>query len=65
MSMSDAEFEKLLAAALIRANELDYEEIPSEEELHRIIQPSQRFLRRNRCDGCIIRCSSSSDGISS
>ena len=46
MSMSDAEFEKLLAAALVRANELDYEEIPSDEELHRIIKPSQRFLRR-------------------
>ena len=48
MSISDEEFEMLLTAALHRANELDFNEIPSDEELHRIIQPSPRFLRKKR-----------------
>jgi len=39
------EFDKLLTAALYRASELDYVDLPSDEELDQMIQPSPRFQR--------------------
>jgi len=47
--MTDAEFETRLVASLYRAAELDYmADIPSDDELDRIIQPSPKFQRRMR-----------------
>jgi hypothetical protein len=43
---TDEEFDELLTAALYRAADLDYEDIPSDEELDELIQPSPRFQRR-------------------
>ena len=48
MYIDEARFERLLTAALQRAAELDIEEMPSDEELDKIIQPSPRFERRMR-----------------
>jgi hypothetical protein len=45
VSIKDAEFDKLLTSALLKAAELDYfSDMPSDEELD--IQPSKRFQRK-------------------
>jgi len=46
MYLDDAEFEMLLTAALHRAAALDYEMMPPDDELDRIVQPSQQFQKR-------------------
>jgi hypothetical protein len=44
---TDEEFDELLTASLYRAAELDYmADMPSDEELDKMIQPSLRFQRR-------------------
>jgi len=44
--VDDADFEKLLTAALYRASELDCVDMPTDEELDRIIQPSPQFTHK-------------------
>jgi hypothetical protein len=44
--INDAVFDELLTAALYRASELDNEDMPSENELNKLIHPSIRFQRR-------------------
>jgi hypothetical protein len=44
--MTDAEFEELLAAAVVRAAELDYAEIPSDDEIDKIVRPSAQAQRK-------------------
>ena len=46
MHISDDIFDELLTAALYRAVELDCADLPSDEELDRLVQPSSRFTRR-------------------
>ena len=46
MRMTDVEFEKLFAAAVIRAAELDYEELPTDDEIYQIVRPSQQAQRK-------------------
>ena len=47
MIYTDEEFDELLTASLYRATELDYmADMPSDEELDKMIQPSLRFQRR-------------------
>ena len=46
MRMTDAEFEVLLAAAVNRAAELDYAEIPSDDEIDKFIQPSAQAQQK-------------------
>jgi hypothetical protein len=48
MRIDDASFDKLLTVALYRAAELDYGDIPSDDELDSTIQPSLRFQRKMR-----------------
>jgi hypothetical protein len=48
MRIDDASFDKLLTVALYRAAELDYGDIPSDDELDLTIEPSQRFQRKMR-----------------
>lgn len=42
MRMTDVEFEELFAAAVVRAAELDYAEMPSDDDIDKIVQPSAR-----------------------
>lgn len=46
MRIDDAQFDELLTAALYRADELDYYDMPSDEELEQLVQPSPRFQRK-------------------
>jgi len=46
VSIDDAKFDALLTAALYRASEIDYADMPSDEELEIIIQPSLGFQRK-------------------
>jgi hypothetical protein len=46
MRINDDNFDKLLTSALYRAAELDYGDMPSDEELEMTVQPSQRFRRK-------------------
>jgi hypothetical protein len=48
MPIDDTEFESRLTAALNKAAELDYMNMPADEELEQIIQPSAKFQRRMR-----------------
>jgi hypothetical protein len=46
LTSDDAVFEKRLAAAFMRAAEIDYGGIHSDDELEQIVQPSPRFERK-------------------
>jgi len=46
MQNNDVEFEKRLTYSLYEAARLDYMNVPSDDELERIVQPSPRFQRR-------------------
>jgi hypothetical protein len=46
MRTDETNFDKLLTSALCRAAELDYEDMPGDDELDIMVQPSQRFQRK-------------------